>query len=156
MTCWTEMHMRRSREGVCENNAVQFQSCDSSSYCTALGYCHLPAARFQYGQTSGAGNSLKAKPIRITKTIVVNHPWWCQNWWKVCDKQICRTGASQFWNSVVSSPRCLAHCCTKSSPGGRKTFLQWRWGTDSSDFIVPDVDGRLLWHRHTNVGAPVW
>ena len=28
--------MRNCREGVSVNNAVQFQSCDGSSYCTAL------------------------------------------------------------------------------------------------------------------------
>ena len=31
------MRIRGSREGVYRNNGVQFQSCDSSSYCTALG-----------------------------------------------------------------------------------------------------------------------
>ena len=33
----TGMRMRRSREGVRGNNAVQFQSYNGSSYCTALG-----------------------------------------------------------------------------------------------------------------------
>ena len=37
MTSWSGMHMHSSREGVCGNNIVQFQSCDGSSYCTALG-----------------------------------------------------------------------------------------------------------------------
>ena len=32
----TEMRMRSNREGVCGNIAVQFQSCDGSSYCTGL------------------------------------------------------------------------------------------------------------------------
>ena len=31
------MRTRSSREGVCENTAMQFQSCDGSSYCTMLG-----------------------------------------------------------------------------------------------------------------------
>ena len=31
------MRMRSSRERVCRNNAVQFQSCGGSTYCTALG-----------------------------------------------------------------------------------------------------------------------
>ena len=33
----TDMRMHGSREGVCGNNAVQFQSCDNSSYFTVLG-----------------------------------------------------------------------------------------------------------------------
>ena len=37
MTSRTGKHMRGSIEGVCGNYAVQFQSCDGSSYCTALG-----------------------------------------------------------------------------------------------------------------------
>ena len=37
MTSWMVMHMCSSREGVCGNNVVQFQFCDGSSYCTALG-----------------------------------------------------------------------------------------------------------------------
>ena len=34
---WWGTCMHSSREGVYGNNAVQFQSCDCSSYCTALG-----------------------------------------------------------------------------------------------------------------------
>ena len=37
MNSRTGIRMRSSREGVCGNDAVQFQSCDGSSYCTALG-----------------------------------------------------------------------------------------------------------------------
>ena len=37
MSSWTGMCLRSSREGVCGNNVVQFQSCNGSSYCTALG-----------------------------------------------------------------------------------------------------------------------
>ena len=37
MSSRTGMRMGSSREGICGNNAVQFQSCDGSSYCTALG-----------------------------------------------------------------------------------------------------------------------
>ena len=37
MTSRTGMRRRSSRDGVCGNNAVQFQSCDGSGYCTALG-----------------------------------------------------------------------------------------------------------------------
>ena len=37
MTSRTGMRIRISREGVCGNNAVQFQSYVGSSYCTALG-----------------------------------------------------------------------------------------------------------------------
>ena len=37
MTSWMGMRMRSRREGVRGNNAVQFQSCDGSSYYTALG-----------------------------------------------------------------------------------------------------------------------
>ena len=36
MTSRTGMCMHSSTEGVCENDAVQFQSCDGSSYCTEL------------------------------------------------------------------------------------------------------------------------
>ena len=35
----------------------------------------------------------------------------------------------------------------------RKTFPQRRWSTGGSDFMAADVDGRLRWHRHTNVDA---
>ena len=51
----------------------------------------------------GAGNSLKAKSMYMMKTVVADHPWCCHNWRKVCIKQFCRTSASQFWNSLVSS-----------------------------------------------------
>ena len=37
MTSRMGVHMHCGREGVCECNAVQFQSCDGSSYCTELG-----------------------------------------------------------------------------------------------------------------------
>ena len=37
MASCTEMRMRSNTEGVCGNNAVQFQFCVGSSYCTALG-----------------------------------------------------------------------------------------------------------------------
>ena len=37
MTSRTGMRMRSNTEGVCGNNTVQFQSCDGSSSCTALG-----------------------------------------------------------------------------------------------------------------------
>ena len=37
ITSQTGMRMRSSREGVCGNNAVKFQSCDVSRYCIALG-----------------------------------------------------------------------------------------------------------------------
>ena len=36
MTSQMGTHMRSSREGVSGNNAMQFQSCDGSSYCTVL------------------------------------------------------------------------------------------------------------------------
>ena len=37
MTSQMRMRMYSSRDAVCRNNAVQFQSCDATSYCTALG-----------------------------------------------------------------------------------------------------------------------
>ena len=55
MTSGTVMRMSSSREEVCGNNAVQFLSCDGSSYCTALGENGFPDSfppivRFSYGQ----------------------------------------------------------------------------------------------------------
>ena len=37
MTTRTGVCVRSSKDGICENNAVQFQSCGGSSYCTELG-----------------------------------------------------------------------------------------------------------------------
>ena len=116
MASQTGMRMRSSREGVCGSNAVQFQSYDGSSYCTALieNCCTvLSPANWEIPVWSddGAGNSLKAEPMSTTKTIEADRPWWRQNRWKVCGKQFCRTGSSQFRNSLVNSPRCFARNC---------------------------------------------
>ena len=74
------MRMRNNREEVRGNNAVQFQSCDGSSYCTALGEngctnisptnCENPL-----WSDDGAGNSLKAEPMFTKKTAVADRPW---------------------------------------------------------------------------------
>ena len=131
MTSPTGMLMHSSREGVCGNNKVQFQSCDGSSYCTALrkmAALILPPVNCEIlvWSDEGAGNSFKVELMCTTKTLVANRPWWRQHWWKFCGKQFCRTGASHFRNSLVNSSRCLAQCCMKPSPGGRKTFPQRR------------------------------
>ena len=115
------------------------------------------SARFQYGQRFGVVKSLKAEPMCTAKTVMADRSWWRQNWWTMCGKQFGKTGASQFRNSLVNAPRCLAHCCTKSSPGGTENVSTstWRWGTGGSVFMAPDVDSRLLRHRHTNLVPPV-
>ena len=145
MTSRTGMRVHSNEDGVCGNNAVQFQSCDGSSYCTALresscivivsrqlrdlwtlrshlqristAMCMDPTLWATVWSGDYVGNTLKAEPMCTTKTVVADRPWWRQNWWKVCGKQFCWTGASKFRNSLVSSPRGLAHFCTKSSPG---------------------------------------
>ena len=73
MTSRTGMSMRSGNEGACGNNALLFQSCDGSSYCTALGEtaalilspanCEIPVLSYD-----GADNSLKAEPMCTTKT----------------------------------------------------------------------------------------
>ena len=71
------MHSR----GVCGNNAVQFQSCDISSYYTVLGEngCTNTAScqlrEIPVWSNDGAGNSLKAEPMCKLKTIEADHPW---------------------------------------------------------------------------------
>ena len=47
----------------------------------------------------GVGNSLYTEPMCMTKSVVADCPWWHQNSWKVCSKQFCSTGTSQFRNS---------------------------------------------------------
>ena len=159
MTSRMGMRMLSSREGVCGYNVVQFQSFDGSSHCTVLGQKAAPILFSTNCETpvwsnNGAGKSLKAEPMWTTKIVVADRPWWYQDW-------------SREWQAVLQnphftisklsgdSPRFLTSCCTKSSPGGKKTFQQRRWGTDGSDFMVLDDGVRLLWHRHTNVGVPV-
>ena len=80
MTNWTGMRMHRSREGVCVNHVVQFQSCDGGSYCKPLGEmaalilslanCGIPVC-----SDDGGGNSLKAEPMCTTKIIMADCPW---------------------------------------------------------------------------------
>ena len=151
--------MLSSREGVCGNNAVQFQSCDGSSYCTALGENDCTDIVFHQlrdssmvrrwcGQfTEGRTNhdeDRSGRPSLLTTELM-------ESVRKADLQNRC------LKNSKLSGkfPRCLPHCCTKSSPGDRKTFLPGRWGTDSSEFMVPDVDGRLLRHKHRNIGVAV-
>ena len=101
MTSRAGMCMHSSREGVCGNNSVQFQPCDGSSYCTALGEndCTDTVSR-QLRDSSmvrrRCGQSLKAEPMCTTKTVVADRPWWRQNWWKMCCKQFCRTALHNF------------------------------------------------------------
>ena len=142
MTSPMEMRMRTSREGIMQCSL----SCDGNSYYTALGEngctdivsCqmrHSSMVRRWYG------HALKDVPMVTTKSVVVDCPWWRQNWWKMCGKQIYRIGASQFRNSLVDFPGYLAYFCTKSSPCGRKTFPQRQCGTDGSDFMALVVGG---------------
>ena len=100
------MRMHSNKEGVCGNNAVQFQFCDNSSYCTVLreNNCTPANSEIPVWSDDGTDNSLKAESMCTMKTIVANRPWWCQNWWKVCGKQFCRTCASQFRNSLINFP----------------------------------------------------
>ena len=121
-----------AREGVCGNNAVQFQTCDDSSYSSALGeigcidivsLCEIPV-----WSDDGAGNSLKAEPVCTTKTVVVHRPWWRQNWWKVCGKQFCRTGLYNF-GTIWSVPPDVSFSAARNRLPmlGRKTFPQRQW-----------------------------
>ena len=59
----------------------------------------------------GEGNSLKVELLCTMRTVEVDCPWCGQNWWKVCSKQFCRTGASQFRKS---------HNCTNCRVGRRQ------------------------------------
>ena len=133
MTSRTAVRMRSCRGGVCGNNAVQFQSYDDSSYCTALrenGWTDIVSRQLRDSSIirRWCGNSLKAQSMCSTKAVVSDLPWWRPVLMSsVCGKLFCRTGASQFRNSLVSYPRCLAYCFTKSSFDGRKTFSQRRW-----------------------------
>ena len=132
-TNWTGTRMRSSTEGISGNSAVQFQSCEGSSYCIALGEngctdivsCQLrDSYGYQISARSKAISSRDAPPILchvhgtdiISDSVVrVIHsrpnqcawrrPSWPTVWWKVCDKQFCRIGASQFRNSLINSPR---------------------------------------------------
>ena len=80
MTSRMGMRVRSSREGVCGDNVLQFQFCDGSSYCTALGgngctdivspNCDIPV-----WSDDGAGNSLKTEPLCTTKTVPADRTW---------------------------------------------------------------------------------
>ena len=124
MTSWTGMCIRRSREGVCKNNAMQFLFSYGSSYCTAPGeMAVLSSANSEIlvWSDDGAGNSLKADSMCTTQIVVTEHSRWCQNWWEVCGKQFCRTGASQFRNFLVNwqMSRLLLHEIVFSVTGKR-------------------------------------
>ena len=153
MTSRTVMHMRSSKEGVSGNNAVHFQSCDCSSYCTALGEIGCINVFHQLRDSSmvrrWCGNSLKTEPMSTTKTAMTYRPWWHQNWWKVCTKQFCRTGASNFGILWSVPPDVSLAAAGNRLPVRQKAFLQRWWDTDGSGFMASDVGGRLLRHRYT-------
>ena len=91
-----------------------------------------------------AGNSLKAKPMYTTKTVVADLPGDARTDVKSAESNFVEPALHIFPKSLVNSPRSLAHCSAKSSPDGRKTFPRRRCGTNDSDFMVSDVGGRLL------------
>ena len=160
MTSWTGMCIRRSREGVCKNNAMQFLFSYGSSYCTAPGeMAVLSSANSEIlvWSDDGAGNSLKADSMCTTQTVVTEHSRWCQNWWEVCGKQFCRTGASQFRNFLVNSADVSLTAARNRFLGDRKTFPQQRWGTDGIISWLQtlaidsyDRDIQTLVHRYDN------
>ena len=105
---------------------MQFQSCDCSSYCTALGKmatlilspanCEIPV-----WSDDGAGNSLKADLKCTTMALVVEVT---PELMESVRQAVLQNRHFTISELSVNSPRCLGHCCTKSSPGGRKTFRQ--------------------------------
>ena len=84
----------------------------------------------------GAGNSLKAEPMYTEKTVVADCPWWRQNCRKVCGKQFCRNGASNFRNSLVNSPRCHGSRSWRLTP---KTQIYKCWCTGTINAAITVV-----------------
>ena len=83
--------MLSSREGVYGNNAVQFQSCDSSSYCTVLGEnwcahivsCQLrDSCRYKIFAWSGAISSRDPRQLwHVYEPDIMSDSmvrWWCR------------------------------------------------------------------------------
>ena len=123
MTSRTRNRMRNSREGVCGNNAVQFQSYDGSSYCIALGEnccSDIVSRQLEIRAVIRFLHAQKQSPAEIYRQLChVNgtdimsnswvrqwygqftegRPWWRYNSGKVCGKLFCRTGDLQFRKS---------------------------------------------------------
>ena len=86
MTSQTGMCMHYSRDGVCGNNAVQFQSCDGSSYCTVIGENSCTDIVFRQMQDSCSYQiSAYSEAISSRDTPIVPHVW---TWHKV--RCLCR------------------------------------------------------------------
>ena len=74
------MRKRRSREGICRNNAVQFKSCHYSSYCTTLGgngcIDIIPSnLRDSSMVIRLCGQFTEGQSMCMTKTVVADRPW---------------------------------------------------------------------------------
>ena len=142
MTSGTGMRLRSSREGVCGNNAVQFQSCDGSSYCTVLGknWCTDSLRPTVIFQTMVRAIHWMSNQCPRSETAVADRPWWRQNSWKVWGKRFFRISASQFRNSLVDSPDFSSTAeWNRLSVAGKRFHNDAWWGTDGSDFMAPDI-----------------
>ena len=133
MTKWMGMRMHGSREREYVGIMQCSLSCDGSSYCivqeensctdSLLQLQNFSMVRWSCGQFTEGRTNVHNEDHNGQPSLVMP---------KVCSKQFCRTDASQFcrtdasqfWNTLVSSPRCLAQLCTKSSPGGRRMLSQ--------------------------------
>ena len=76
MTSLMGMRMHSNKEGVCGNNAVQFQFCDNSSYCTGLGEndCSAVVSR-QLRDSCGYQISARSEAISSRDLPIVPHVW---------------------------------------------------------------------------------
>ena len=67
--------------------------------------------------SNGVGNSLKAKPMCITKTVETNHPWW-----KVCNKQFAETALHNFEGEIQTEVTSWLQMAVDSYD---KTYKYW-------------------------------
>ena len=111
-----------SREGACANNAVQFQSCDGSSYCTVLGengYTDLVSHQLRYSCSYQIwGNCLECSEIGEVPVLQNWLPHTLHQFWHH-QGQLATT--SIRWASV----NCPHHHLTILL--GPYTWHNWQW-----------------------------
>ena len=101
---------------------------------TKCAMCMDPTSWATVCSDDSVDNPLKVKPMCMMKTVVADHPWWCQNWWKVCGKQFFRPGASQFRNSLINGSRRWQLDCYDT---GKQTLVLWydKCLNNSGDYV---------------------
>ena len=145
--------MSSSREGVCGNNAVQFQSYDDGSYCTALGekwlhwYCLLPTARF----------------VQLTRFLHAQKQSQAEIHHKLCivyGSDIMNDSMVRRWRGQFTEGRTNVHDQDRSGrsflvtpelmESVQQAVSQNQYYTSLLS-MVPDVSDRLIWGYDTGI-----